>query len=115
MRFTFDMKKIRESGMLEWSQTHECKTPYVDEVPKKPILWLVKDSGVYLMAGTKERQLASTKGAAKCVVVYAEGFEEGEHIGGDDLVESIDLAFVLKCKAELNISLTSDEIRLQGK
>ena len=115
MRFTFNMKKIRESGMIEWSKIHECKTPYVDEVPEGPILWLVKDEGVYLMAGTKTRQLAPEGSETKCVAVYAEGFGPEEYLGGDDFVEPIPLSFVDKLQKELNITLTEESIELEGQ
>ena len=94
MLFVFKGKDILDSGMLEWTDTHDCQVPYTDEKSDDKFLYLVKDAGAYLMAGTGERQLRTeeevAEGKSSCVVVYAEGCGPDDgHIGGDDYAETI--------------------------
>lgn len=121
MLFVFHGKEILDSGMLEWTETHDCRIPYTNEETDEKFLYLVKDAGVYLMAGTGERQLRTEKeiseGKSKCVVIYAEGCGPNDgHIGGDDFAETIpfgDWRERLTPESELRITVTATSITIK--
>lgn len=95
-----DLKKI-----VEHTRKHgECNIAYTHEVGE-PSLYLVKDSGAYLMSASKKR-LPANNGDPKdtsSLVVYAKGMnpnvDEGYYettraaCGGDDFAENLDLKF----------------------
>ena len=121
MLFVFKGKDILDSGMLEWTETHDCRIPYTNEKADDRFLYLVKDAGVYLMAGTGERQLRSeeevAEGKSKCVVVYADGHGPDDgHIGGDDYAETIPFGKWrdrLTPESELRIKVTETRIDIE--
>lgn len=61
----------------------------IDESKIPPHLLFVKDEGIYLMAGTKNRQPGPDPEDARCAVAYAEGYGPGIHVSGDDFGERI--------------------------
>ena len=81
-----------------------CKTrgrtftrPYTDTKEMEPMLHLVKDQGVYLMAGCREILAVKKSGKKNCnhsLVVYALGYGKDTFMGGDDFVESIPVRIV---------------------
>lgn len=103
LRFKMDatLKQI-----IAWTRTHgKCRVPYSDPPEYGPdSLTLVHDDGVYLMSGSKKRQLAP--GGAKCLVQYAEGLDPRKDkdvwemsryaVGGDDFAEPLPLEWFVK-------------------
>jgi hypothetical protein len=86
-------------------------------------LQLAKDHGVYLLSsGTPRLMDPADPGGQRSLVVYAKGMtpEDGwdawQILGGDDFVESIDLAFVKKAidmgAKRLNITITATKLSL---
>ena len=86
-------------------------------------LQLVKDEGVYLMSSGRPRLMdPADPSGKKSLVVYAEGmspddgWEAWQLLGGDDFVETIDIAFVKKAvdsaATRLIVNITSKSISL---
>ena len=81
-------------------------------------LWLVKDSGAYLMTATTER-LTKPK-SPRAVVVYADGMTPDDgHIGGDDFAVNVPLEWFTDAIKQKHtvfvITITSNRIRFQSK
>lgn len=82
-------------------------------------LWIVKDSGVYLMSNGKPGLLRDD-GSGHHKVVYAEGWGSDTHLGGDDFAELIEADWLTdilrqadaKGRDTFNIELTETEIKL---
>jgi len=83
-----------------------------------PGLWLVKDSGVYLMSNAKK--ILRAPGSRKQHVIYAQGWGPETYLGGDDFAELIRAEWLVEIfkKAEaqnrdtFNIELTETKIKL---
>lgn len=110
-----------ESRHKEWRERKESD---VDQSKLKPALWLVKDHGVYLMSnGADHPKRAGHPFALD--VAYAEGLNGDKDdcwdlarqiMGGDDCVESLDLAaFERKIAAnekEIRVRVTASHITI---
>ena len=106
--------------MLEFMRNHNRKIPYAKGTTKDFGLHLVKDDGIYLMAGTFESDKLDEK---RCHVIYAQGYSPKtkdlwekcrEAVGGDDFAEWIPLneAMVkaLEQNGHMKIEFTPSEI-----
>lgn len=72
-----------------------CRVAYMGDKIGEDSLWLVKDSGAYLMTATTER--LKKPNSQRAVVAYAEGMTPDDgHIGGDDFAENMPLAWFTK-------------------
>ena len=116
---TLTFKSKEFPRMLEFMRNNERKIPY-GEFTKDFGLHLVKDDGIYLMAGTFESDKLDEK---RCHVIYAQGYSLKtkdlwekcrEAVGGDDFAEWIPLneAMVkaLEKNGHMKIEFTPSEI-----
>ena len=116
---TLTFKSKEFPRMLEFMRNNERKIPY-GEFTKDFGLHLVKDDGIYLMAGTLESDKLDEK---RCHVIYAQGYSPKtkdlwekcrEAVGGDDFAEWIPLneAMVkaLEKNGHMKIEFTPSEI-----
>ena len=116
---TLTFKSKEFPRMLEFMRNNERKIPY-GEFTKDFGLHLVKDDGIYLMAGTFESDKLDEK---RCHVIYAQGYSPKtkdlwekcrEAVGGDDFAEWIPLneAMVkaLEKNGHMKIKFTPSEI-----
>ena len=116
---TLTFKSKEFPRMLEFMRNNERKIPY-GEFTKDFGLHLVKDDGIYLMAGTLESDKLAEK---RCHVIYAQGYSPKtkdlwekcrEAVGGDDFAEWIPLneAMVkaLEKNGHMKIEFTPSEI-----
>ena len=114
---TFKSKEFPR--MLEFMRNHDRKIPY-GETTKDFGLHLVKDSGIYLMAGTVQADWMEH--LKTCHVIYAQGFSPKtkdlwekcrDAVGGDDFVEWIPLnnkmVNMLARSGHMKIRLTPNE------
>tara|TARA_Y100000114_G_scaffold102630_1_gene95765 strand:+ start:559 stop:936 length:378 start_codon:yes stop_codon:yes gene_type:complete len=117
---TFKSKEFPR--MLEFMRNHDRKIPY-GENTKDFGLHLVKDDGIYLMAGTVQADWMEH--LKKCHVIYAQGFSPKtkdlwekcrDAVGGDDFVEWIPLnnkmVNVLARSGHMKIRLTPKEVQI---
>ena len=95
---TLTFKSKEFPRMLEFMRNHDRKIPY-GENTKDFGLHLVKDDGIYLMAGTVQADWIEH--LKKCHVIYAQGFSPKttdlwekcrDAVGGDDFAEWIPLS-----------------------
>jgi len=101
-KLTFDMSELRP--IIEHARAaKEFTAPYGIGKPV-PSLYFVKDSGIYLMSASKERQLDPKHSgpSPKNLVAHAKGYEPEaedswekcrEAVGGDDFAEALPLAW----------------------
>ena len=95
--FTADLKAI-----MKWTWDHSpWRKPYHEETTDTPLLWIVKDEGLYLMSGSVEKP--TKDGSRGTLVEYAVGMnpklqDRGlvwdrcrDICGGDDFGEAIEL------------------------
>ena len=106
MKFTFkNDHKLRAVTRTALKGRH--KLPYGQGSAGRKGVWLVKDEGVYVMPsnGVKRRPC------------YAEGFGEGDWLGGDDFAEFIPLSdeqidAIVHGSMPLHILLTDTSIKV---
>jgi hypothetical protein len=118
--FPVDEKLLR---IIAHSQSHPCKKPYTGEAAG-PGLFLVKDSGVYLMSAATE-PLRVKEGSEGSVVAYAVDHDpsqgdcweyDREVCGGDDFGEFVDIGDwgdVARLGMKVEVRLTSKTIRVR--
>lgn len=85
MKLTF--KNAELQGILEITKKGEkFFIPHnAMKTQTKPTIWLVKDSGIYLMPSASDRpQPLGDKN-----LCYAQGYGKNAHVSGDDFVEEI--------------------------
>jgi hypothetical protein len=117
---TLTFKSKEFSRMITFMRENERTIPYSKETTKDYGLHLVKDDGIYLMAGTfKSDKLDETK----CHVIYAQGYSPKtkdlwekcrEAVGGDDFAEWIplnkEMVEALEKNGHMKIKFTPSEI-----
>jgi|TARA_R100000149_G_C5870859_1_gene134873 hypothetical protein len=119
---TLTFKSKEFPRMLEFMRNNDRKVPY-GENTKDFGLHLVKDDGIYLMAGTVQADWM--KHLEKCHVIYAQGFSPKTKdlwekcrsaVGGDDFVEWIPLSNsmvnMLARSGHMKIKFTPKEIEI---
>ena len=117
---TLTFKSKEFPRMLEFMRNHNRKIPYAKGTTKDFGLHLVKDDGIYLMAGTFESDKLDEK---RCHVIYAQGYSPKtkdlwekcrEAVGGDDFAEWIplnnELIEGLEKNGHMKIKFTPSEI-----
>jgi hypothetical protein len=121
-------------AIIEYCKKNKCRIPYTNKISKEPGMWLVKDSGVYLMAaGSGPKVPAGPKGkdgVDRPLVVYAVGHDpnkdketwhyDREVCGGDDFAEFIPLGRLADqaekgMKVVIDITPTELGVELFGK
>jgi hypothetical protein len=126
----FKVDEVLKSIVEHAQQAPHCKVAYRDENTKAPSLWLVKDSGIYLMSAgiPKHVRTAKLPGASVIVVHYAKGFEPDapdcwdrcrEAVGGDDFAVNLDadmFANAIREHAEVvTLNVGKTQIRISYK
>ena len=118
---TLTFKSKEFSRMMEFMRENERTIPYSKETTKDYGLHLVKDEGIYLMAGTVQSDWIQH--LEKCHVIYAQGFSPKtkdlwekcrEAVGGDDFAEWIplnkEMVEALEKNGHMKIKFTPSEI-----
>jgi hypothetical protein len=126
MKLKFKMND-RLKSIVSHATTHQCRKPYSYEegkpLPKcPPMLWLIKDEGIYLCSGAHESQPDPDKKDRR-MVQYAIGFDPNadkdvwdrsvDVVGGDDFIQEIPIEGLdLKDAVELIVDLTETYVEL---
>ena len=118
---TFKSKEF--SRMMEFMRNNDRKIPYSKGTTKDFGLHLVKDDGIYLMAGTIQSDWMEH--LKTCHVIYAQGYSPKtkdlwekcrDAVGGDDFAEWIPLtkAMVdtLAKNGHLKLKVTPKEVQI---
>ena len=119
---TLTFKSKEFPRMMEFMRNNDRKIPY-GENTKDFGLHLVKDDGIYLMAGTVQADWMEH--LRKCHVIYAQGFSPKtkdlwekcrDAVGGDDFVEWIPLSNsmvnMLARNGHMKIRLTPKQVEI---
>lgn len=92
VQLAFEMEEVKKLVNLTGEGKNFHGEPYSGKKGTEPVLWIVKDSGVYLMSNRIFKKLPKDK--SHCL--YAKGYnpeldkdywEKGQKLGGDDFVE----------------------------
>jgi hypothetical protein len=109
-------------AIIDHCKKNKCRIPYTKKISKEPGMWLVKDSGVYLMASTGGLKASTPapkdkSGVERNLVAYAVGHNpnkdqetwhyDREVCGGDDFAEFVPLGH-LADKAEKGMQIVID-------
>lgn len=105
MRLSFPIKKMRR--LVDHALNAKRHRGYFEKNPG-PQLWLVKDSGVYLMSNGMPIP------KDKSHVLYDRAYPEGTHVGGDDFAEVIDINTAKKVVSHLDKGARFLDIILTG-
>lgn len=118
---TFKSKEFPR--MLEFMRNNDRKIPYSKGTTKDFGLHLVKDSGIYLMAGTVQADWMEH--LKTCHVIYAQGYSPKtkdlwekcrDAVGGDDFAEWIPLSNsmvnMLAKNGHMKIKITPQQVEV---
>jgi hypothetical protein len=116
MKLTFDLNDPKLLAIINHTLKHgECQLAH-DTNTGEPSLWLIKDSGAYLMSATR-CPLKEPNG--KNIIIFAKGCTpEDGYIPGDDFTENIPLkeftkAIILKA-SHIQITVTKTKLIIKA-